>query len=74
MHMAIFTAGRPSLSRDGGTYSNPDGFAGIEDVDYQNTIPDPMFPGALRITVEVYDNRGRLDRPIRHVMVIPVGS
>ncbi|UCG17474.1 MAG: type II secretion system protein [Phycisphaerales bacterium] len=36
--------------------------------------PDPFFPDALRITVDLYDDAGRLDRPIRHVMVIPVGT
>jgi len=36
-------------------------------------VPDDIFPSALRITVDVYDREGRLDRPIRHVMVIPVG-
>lgn len=35
--------------------------------------PDPFFPTALRITVDLYDDAGRLDRPIRHVMVVPVG-
>ncbi len=44
------------------------GFSTIED------IPDDMFPTALRITVDVFDREGRLDRPIRHVMVIPVGG
>jgi prepilin-type N-terminal cleavage/methylation domain-containing protein len=34
---------------------------------------DPLFPKALRITVDVYDNLSRLARPIRHVMIIPVG-
>jgi hypothetical protein len=70
MNLAIFTSGRPSL------HGEMDGLPGIDqgDFDYQNTVPDPMFPGALRITVDVYDNRARLDRPIRHVMVIPIGS
>ncbi len=36
--------------------------------------PDPFFPKALRITVDVYDESDRFDRPFRHVMVIPVGS
>jgi hypothetical protein len=36
--------------------------------------PDPYFPTALRITVDVYDDAARLDRPIRHTMVIPVGE
>ncbi len=36
--------------------------------------PDPLFPTALRITVDVFDDAGRLERPIRHVMIIPVGT
>ncbi len=36
-------------------------------------IRDELFPTALRITVDVYDDGKRLARPIRHVMVIPVG-
>lgn len=36
-------------------------------------VPDDIFPSALRITVDVFDREGRLDRPVRHVMVIPVG-
>jgi hypothetical protein len=70
MNLAIFTSGRPGLRDD----LNGDGGIDDKDYDYVNTIPDPMFPAALRITVDVYDNRGRLDRPIRHVMVIPIGS
>lgn len=37
-------------------------------------IPDDVFPKALRITVEVYDKLQRLDQPIRHVMILPVGE
>ncbi len=37
-------------------------------------VPDDMFPGALRVTVDVFDKDRRLDRPIRHVMVIPIGG
>jgi len=36
--------------------------------------PDDVWPGALRITVDVFDRERRLQRPIRHVMVIPVGG
>ena len=36
-------------------------------------VPDDVFPGALKVTVDVYDPERRLERPIRHVMVIPVG-
>jgi hypothetical protein len=35
---------------------------------------DPMFPGALRITIDVFDKEHRLERPIRHVMTIPIGG
>ena len=37
-------------------------------------IPDDIFPKALRITIDLFDDNGRLDRPIRHVMVIPIGG
>ena len=37
-------------------------------------VEEDIFPGALRITIDLYDDTRRLDRPIRHVMVIPVGS
>lgn len=37
-------------------------------------VLDELFPTALRITVDVYDDAKRLARPIRYVMVIPVGS
>jgi prepilin-type N-terminal cleavage/methylation domain-containing protein len=36
--------------------------------------PDPYFPTALRITIDVYDANNRLSRPVRHVMVLPVGE
>lgn len=36
--------------------------------------PDPFFPTALRITVDVFDDAGRFERPIRHVMILPVGG
>lgn len=35
---------------------------------------DALYPTALRITVDVFDEAGRFERPVRHVMVIPVGS
>jgi hypothetical protein len=37
-------------------------------------VPDPLFPMALRITVDLYDTANRLERPVRHVMVLPVGG
>lgn len=38
------------------------------------TQRDRVFPFALRITVDVFDDNLRLDRPVRHVMVIPLGA
>ena len=35
--------------------------------------PDRYFPDALRITVDLYDGGRKLTRPLRHVMVLPVG-
>lgn len=37
-------------------------------------VEEDVFPKALRITVDVYDDERRLERPIRHVMVIPIGG
>jgi hypothetical protein len=37
-------------------------------------VPDDVFPSALRITVDLFDRDRRLDKPTRHVMVIPVGE
>ena len=42
--------------------------------DFTQLVPDDLFPSALRITIDLFDKEGRLDRPIRHVMVIPVGK
>ncbi|MGB0716894.1 MAG: hypothetical protein ACPGXK_13510, partial [Phycisphaerae bacterium] len=39
-----------------------------------NDVGEDIFPRALRITIDVYDNLGRLDNPVRHVMIIPVGK
>ncbi len=36
--------------------------------------PEDIFPAALRITIDIYDRERRLERPIRHVIVAPVGS
>ncbi|MCK4658679.1 MAG: type II secretion system protein [Phycisphaerae bacterium] len=35
---------------------------------------DPLFPVALRVTIDVYDDEQRLERPTRHVMVFKIGS
>ena len=61
--IAIFTASRPRDSDDNGFID-----------DFVQTSPDPIFPGALRITIDVFDDQQRLERPVRHVMVIPVGG
>jgi len=37
-------------------------------------VEEDLFPAALKITIDLYDREGRFDRPIRHVMVIPVGG
>lgn len=49
-------------------------FLGAGGVTVPPSVPDPLFPRALRITVDVYDPAGRLEKPIRHVMVLPVGQ
>lgn len=35
---------------------------------------DPFWPTALRITVDLYDDTGRLRRPTRHVLILPIGQ
>ena len=42
-------------------------------IDYTFSV-EVSDPAALRITVDVFDRERRLDRPIRHVMTIPVGG
>lgn len=37
-------------------------------------VPEDIFPSALRITIDLFDSKRRLDRPVRHVMVVPVGG
>lgn len=63
-NLVVFTATRPSPPPPGATPGAP----------LSEPVLDPMFPGALRITVDVFDKDRRLDRPIRHVMVIPIGG
>lgn len=38
-----------------------------------NDIPEDIFPKMLRITVDLYDTNRRLEKPIRHVMILQVG-
>ena len=55
---------RPNLAFFGAERRDPGG----------ETVPEYIFPHALRITIDVFDSERRLDRPIRHVMVVPVGG
>jgi type II secretory pathway pseudopilin PulG len=41
---------------------------------FSRSLTDPLFPSALRITVDLFDSSNRLERPIRHVMIIPIGG
>ncbi len=59
-NLVVFTATRPSQLSAAGAEQEP--------------INNDVFPGSLRVTVDVFDKDRRLDRPIRHVMVIPVGG
>lgn len=61
-NLVAFTATRPGPPGPGGALIQSE------------PVPDAIFPAALRITVDVYDDLGRLERPIRHVMIIPVGE
>lgn len=64
-NLVLFTATRPGPPSPPG----PSGPSAASE-----PVQDDMFPGALRITVDVFDKDRRLERPIRHVMVIPVGG
>jgi len=37
-------------------------------------VAEEVFPAALRITVDLYDRERRLGKPVRHVMILPVGD
>ncbi len=63
-NLVVFTATRPAPPPAGAPAGTPP----------SEPVLDPMFPGALRITIDVFDKERRLDRPIRHVMVIPIGG
>lgn len=56
--LAVFTASRKAMSQSG----------------VPELVPDDIFPVALKITVDVFDKNRRLERPTRHVMIIPVGG
>jgi type II secretory pathway pseudopilin PulG len=62
----------PSIEEDGGARTVV--FNATRRLATEEIAQDEIFPAALRITVDVYDGAGRLDRPVRHVMVIPVGQ
>ncbi|MGD2108016.1 MAG: type II secretion system protein [Phycisphaerae bacterium] len=36
-------------------------------------VDEDIFPAALRITIDVSDRDGRLEKPVRHVMIVPLG-
>ncbi|HNU45359.1 MAG TPA: type II secretion system protein [Phycisphaerae bacterium] len=57
--------GRPNLMVF--TASRPRAASGV-------LVPGDVFPHALRITVDVFDENNRLERPVRHVFVVPVGG
>jgi hypothetical protein len=59
-NLAVFTASRPYPPEEG--------------EDEGELATEEIFPAALRITVDMFDDEGRLERPMRHVMVIPVGQ
>ncbi len=61
-HSLATSGGRPSLA----VFTANRGTNG--------SLPEEFFPKALRITVEMFDRENRLQRPISHVMVIPVGG
>ncbi len=46
----------------------------VEDGLFRTTdLPGAQWPRALRITVDMYDDNGSFDRPVRHVFIMPVG-
>ncbi len=65
--------GRPNLVVFGAARRNfgPDSAPATED---DEIVPEDVFPSALRITIDVFDEDRRLPQPTRHVMVIAVGG
>ena len=43
-------------------------------IDSDDLVAEDVFPRSLRITVDVYDEDHRLERPVRHVFEVPVGG
>jgi type II secretory pathway pseudopilin PulG len=58
----------------GGQRPNMEVFTATRPTATGSDAPDDVWPGALRITVDVFDRERRLDRPIRHVIIVPVGG
>jgi len=76
-NLQVFTAARPSTSycRDSrrecrSNFDCPPG----DPCEVREPVQDDVWPGALRITVDVFDRERRLERPLRHVMVVPIGG
>jgi hypothetical protein len=63
---------RPNLVVFGAARRNP--WPDLSSAADDEFVAEDIFPGALRITMDVYDGERRLDRPVRHVMVVPVGG
>ena len=66
-NLVVFTATRPAPLP-------PPPPPGLPPPPLSEPVLEPMFPGALRITIDVFDKQLRLERPIRHVMTIPIGG
>ncbi|MCH7808193.1 MAG: hypothetical protein IIB60_03110 [Planctomycetes bacterium] len=60
---------RPNLATFTGARRKP-----ANSDDANRIVPEDLFPGALRITIDVFDRGRRLDRPVRHVIIVPVGA
>lgn len=61
----VFAATRPVDSNNNGL---------IDASELDNVVPDPVFPSALRITIDMFDPQRRLGLPTRHVIIVPVGG
>jgi len=61
----VFAATRP-------VDTNLDGKIDASELD--NVVPDPVFPSAIRITIDVFDPQRRLGHPTRHVIIAQVGG
>ena len=70
----FWNAGNPWPPIEAGTQARIAAFVSNWRSNSDELIEAPVFPAALRITIDVFDGKGRLGRPVRHVMVIPVGQ